>query len=125
MLTLRILVEGDPDAGPDLPYLLSDTFVGRSDVLKKISDAFGEDCAAPVRFVISGMPGLGKTQVALKYGFDIQDSTSWHVFWLTHLARVNSITGSQRSRTSSSFQAARNQSSSKESTQYVQRWRRV
>ncbi|KZP19324.1 TPR-like protein [Athelia psychrophila] len=68
----------------DAPDLISPCFTGRSEEFQLIADALGSATGrVPARCAIWGMPGLGKSQTALKYAHSSFDSgRHTHVFWI-------------------------------------------
>ncbi|KZP05320.1 hypothetical protein FIBSPDRAFT_1054157 [Athelia psychrophila] len=68
----------------DAPDLISPCFTGRNEEFQLIADAFASSSgSAPSRCAIWGMPGLGKSQTALKYAHSSFDSgRHTHVFWI-------------------------------------------
>ena len=67
---------------PDLP---SSNFIGRSNELNQINDALAAVHGdAPSRCIVYGMPGLGKTQLALKYSEQAYKELRYEfVFWIS------------------------------------------
>ncbi|KZP24417.1 hypothetical protein FIBSPDRAFT_1042200 [Athelia psychrophila] len=68
----------------DAPELISSCFTGRVEEFKLIANALGSPTGCvPARYAIWGMPGLGKSQTALKYAHSSFDSGHHtHVFWI-------------------------------------------
>ena len=69
----------------DLPDLLSSNFIGRSHELNQINDALDTVHGdAPSRCIVYGMPGLGKTQLALKFSEGAYKELRYQfVFWIS------------------------------------------
>ncbi|KZP17594.1 TPR-like protein [Athelia psychrophila] len=69
----------------DAPELISSCFTGRVEEFQLIADALRSPTGSvPVRYAIWGMPGLGKSQTALKYAHSSFDSGHHtHVFWIS------------------------------------------
>ncbi|KAL8715491.1 MAG: hypothetical protein Q9220_000826 [cf. Caloplaca sp. 1 TL-2023] len=70
----------------DLPeFILSHYFTGRSDELQHIEQGFSASSGdLPARCVIHGMPGLGKTQLALKYAkLASQKGECDYILWIS------------------------------------------
>ncbi|KAL8735363.1 MAG: hypothetical protein Q9166_000908 [cf. Caloplaca sp. 2 TL-2023] len=70
----------------DLPdYILSSYFTGRGDELQQIDQAFSASSGdLPARCVIHGMPGVGKTQLALRYAMlASKRSEDTYTFWVS------------------------------------------
>jgi len=79
----RIMNSRLPASVCDLPtFILSSYFMGRCDELQQIDYAFSTPSDnLPARCVIHGMPGVGKTQLALECAtFAFQRSQDHYVF---------------------------------------------
>lgn len=79
----------------ELPdFILTPYFTGRDDELQQIDRAFSTSSGDfPARCIIYGMPGLGKTQLALKFAtLAFQKSQYAYVFWVS-AASVEKLTG--------------------------------
>jgi hypothetical protein len=65
--------------------LLSPHFTGRGEELDHLTTVFAAvPCNVPRRCAIHGMPGLGKTQVALQYAcFSFDRRRYSHIFWVS------------------------------------------
>ena len=89
----------DPDNKPpakicELPdSLLSSYFTGRCDELQQIGRVFSTSSGdPPARYAIHGMPGVGKTQLALKFAsLEFERSQYTYVFWVS-AASVEKLT---------------------------------
>ncbi|KZP18201.1 hypothetical protein FIBSPDRAFT_676874, partial [Athelia psychrophila] len=68
----------------DTPDLISSCFTGRIEEFQLIADALRSHIGSvPARYAIWGMPGLGKSQMALRYAHSSFDSGSHtHVLWI-------------------------------------------
>ncbi|KZP33500.1 TPR-like protein [Athelia psychrophila] len=64
--------------------LISSCFTGRHEDIQFIANVLGSPTGrAPARYAIWGMPGLGKSQTALKYAHSYFESGRYtHVFWI-------------------------------------------
>ena len=58
-------------------YPTDDLFVGRTSYLKRLRDAFSE---GPARFLLHGVPGAGKSTLALRFGWEAQKDFDAVVF---------------------------------------------
>ncbi|KZP28709.1 hypothetical protein FIBSPDRAFT_699592, partial [Athelia psychrophila] len=69
----------------DAPNFISSCFTGRSEEFKLIADALTSPTGrVPARYAIWGMPGLGKSQTALKYAHSSFESRHHtHIFWIS------------------------------------------
>ena len=70
----------------DIPDLLSPYFTGRDNELNQIRCALDSSGSSgrPARCVIHGMPGAGKTQLALKYAESVYHERQYSfVFWIS------------------------------------------
>ncbi|KAI4247881.1 MAG: hypothetical protein L6R42_009493 [Xanthoria sp. 1 TBL-2021] len=65
--------------------ILSSHFTGRGDELQQIDRAFSASSGdLPARYVIHGMPGVGKTQLALRYAMLASErSKDMYTFWVS------------------------------------------
>lgn len=64
--------------------LLSSHFVCRTSELQGIQDGFSSLLgSAPSRIILWGMPGVGKTQLALRYAVSQYNTKYTHVFWVS------------------------------------------
>jgi hypothetical protein len=90
MLTQVIAIEGSSTSRIPSPVinaptdLLSTHFLGREQELDRLQKVFSQvRDKIPSRAVIWGMPGLGKTQLALKYGVSKFINQYTHIFWIS------------------------------------------
>lgn len=66
-------------------------YIGQKEHLEEIRKAFEQSDIAPneqKRFVIQGLPGSGKTKMALKYAAE-QKWQFWRVFWVDASSKAN------------------------------------
>ncbi|KAL5344189.1 hypothetical protein ACLOAV_010851 [Pseudogymnoascus australis] len=68
-----------------LPPYTNVQFVGRGEYLQKIDDIFAASHSSQQRVVIWGLSGVGKSQIALRYG-EINNAQQ-HVFWVSAATR--------------------------------------
>jgi tetratricopeptide (TPR) repeat protein len=67
--------------GPPLPYLRNASFVGRDDDLKYVASSF-KNGKPPVVVAVSGMGGIGKTQLASEFALRYGQYFSGGVYWI-------------------------------------------
>jgi hypothetical protein len=67
-----------PPHPPIIPYPRSDIFVGREEEMGKLRDALNQSRIA----IISGMGGIGKTQLAVEYSYQYKENYPDGVFWV-------------------------------------------
>ncbi len=60
----------------------NDFFTGREEILSKLHEALRDGERAAVKQAISGLGGIGKTQIAIEYAHRYADAYS-HVFWVS------------------------------------------
>ena len=66
-----------------VPFLRNASFVGREEDLEKLHAALAEDSTVGIRPAgLTGMGGIGKTQLAVEYCYRYQASYPGGVFWL-------------------------------------------
>src|ERR1019366_5817624 len=71
--------EEPPDPGPVwyVPYIRNTFFTAREQILHDLHEAFtkndGASDATPIRVLLSGLGGMGKTQIAIEYAYRHQD----------------------------------------------------
>ncbi len=70
-----------PEKVGNVPYLRNDFFTGREALLKQLHDAFAASQTTPTRQAISGLGGVGKTQIVLEYTYRYHDSYQ-HILWV-------------------------------------------
>jgi DNA-binding XRE family transcriptional regulator len=75
-----------------LPYLRNPYFTGREDVLQQLHDTLSASKATALtqRQAISGLGGVGKTQIAVEYAYRYRD-TYQGVFWVHAATRQDII----------------------------------
>ena len=67
----------------NIPYPRNDTFTGREDMLIEIRNTLlNSDGQGKSRIILTGIGGIGKTQIALEYAYRYQDYYSDGIFWI-------------------------------------------
>ena len=70
-----------------VPFLRNDSFVGREEDLRSLHAALTESSTVGIRPAgLTGMGGIGKTQLAVEYCYRYKDSYPGGVFWLNAAA---------------------------------------
>ena len=65
----------------NVPHALSPILVGRQGLLRELVDYLSSPSESQKRVVISGIGGMGKTQLAVKVAFELRESFSG-IFWI-------------------------------------------
>jgi len=73
----------------NLPYRPNQYFTGRTKELQDVHDALASKGAA----ALSGVGGVGKTQIALKYACDHFDDYAGGVYWVQAASRADVVSG--------------------------------
>ncbi|BAH44559.1 hypothetical protein BBR47_35820 [Brevibacillus brevis NBRC 100599] len=73
----------------NLPFKRNINFIGREVELKKIRDYFIEPDIGHKSFIVSGLGGMGKTQIAVEYSY--RNIDNYRVVWWIHAENQNSI----------------------------------
>ena len=76
----------------EIPNRLTNSFVGREDILSRISEAFASG-PGPRIAVLQGMGGQGKSQIALKFCHRKRDDPYSAIFWVDATTE-DTVTGS-------------------------------
>ncbi|KAI1401228.1 hypothetical protein F4819DRAFT_459179 [Hypoxylon fuscum] len=71
-----------------IPRSANRLFTGRREKLEVITQAFSKPSSSQRRFVIQGMPGSGKSDLALKYAEE-HAMYYWGIFWIDASTRAN------------------------------------
>nr|WP_277880435.1 tetratricopeptide repeat protein [Leptolyngbya sp. FACHB-1624] len=70
----------------EIPYRVSPNFVGREDELVRLQEILRSSASAAIA-VVSGMGGLGKTQLAAKYATENKAKYPGGIYWLNGRAK--------------------------------------
>ena len=71
------------DTAFDVPDLLSPFFTGRKDEIARLKEIYqASRTSGPARCIVYGMPGLGKTQLALRFAHSSKEDYLF-IFWIS------------------------------------------
>ena len=71
------------DSAFEIPDLLSPYFTGRKDEIARLKEIYqASHTTGPARCIVYGMPGLGKTQLALRFAYSNKEDYPL-IFWIS------------------------------------------